>query len=86
MVGLLTIGRWRVAESGLEDSGLDSGGLNSWRIEHKCITEDSIGREKGMWWPWTYSVLNRAFPCYACHEKPDDAIQAVFWMLVGDDQ
>jgi hypothetical protein len=64
----MTIGNWRVAEA-------EVGSLSHWRIEHKC------GRHQYVWWPWTYSVINRGFQCEACYECPPEGIQAMFWFI-----
>jgi hypothetical protein len=69
----MTVEDWRVARG-------DPDALSDWRIEHKCrALADLATRET--WWPWTYAIVNRDFPCDSCNQSVPESIQAVFWFL-----
>jgi hypothetical protein len=73
----LEIGRWRIVKS-WQRARADYHELYEYRIEHRCGRLDLAADG---WWPYTYAIHNRGYPCAQCKEAASEPIQAVFWFL-----
>ena len=63
-------GRWRIVRFHPDPGGF--------RLEHLC---SQTGKSHGLWWPYTYSVANRHYPCSHCSMEAPEGLAVLFWFL-----